>query len=62
VRRLRDPAADRDSAGEWWEINELGTILHGERTGSTVRLGDPIEVRVDRVDPVRGRVDLIPAR
>jgi ribonuclease R len=49
------------SGSEWWEINELGTILHGERTGATVRLGDPIEVRVAGVDVLRGRVDLLPA-
>jgi len=62
VRRLRLGSTGRDSAGEWWEINELGTILHGDRTGATLRLGDEIDVRVDAVDPVRGRVDLIPAR
>ena len=32
VRRLR---------GDWWELNELGTMLTGERTGETIRLGDP---------------------
>jgi ribonuclease R len=62
VRRLRLESAGRDSASDWWEINELGTILQGDRTGATLRLGDPIEVRVDGVDTVRGRVDLIPAR
>jgi ribonuclease R len=62
VRRLREISSDQAVAGEWWEINELGTILHGERVGSTLRLGDPIDVRVARVDPVRGRVDLLPAR
>jgi ribonuclease R len=46
---------------EWWELNEQGTILHGERTGSTLRLADRIEVRVARVDCIRGRVDLLPA-
>ncbi len=46
---------------EWWELNEQGTILHGERTGASLRLGDAIEVRVARVDAVRGRVDLTPA-
>jgi ribonuclease R len=45
---------------EWWELNEQGTILHGERTGATLRLGDEIDVRVLRVDSVRGRVDLEP--
>ncbi len=51
-----------DDGREWWELNEQGTILQGERTGATLRLGDPIDVRVARVDPVRGRVDLLPAR
>ena len=51
-----------DSGGrDWWELNELATILRGEHSGATLRLGDPVEVRVARVDPVRGRVDLIPA-
>lgn len=68
VRRMPVPAADRAPAGsrpgsasEWWEINELGTILHGERTGATVRLGDEVDVGVARVDAQRGRVDLIAA-
>jgi ribonuclease R len=52
VRRLR---------GDWWELNEQGTILMGTRTGATIRLGDPVRVRVRSVDPPRGRVDLDPA-
>jgi ribonuclease R len=59
VRLLR--AEDRDGGREWWELNEQGTILHGERTGATIRLGDAVDVRVARVDTIRGRVDLIPA-
>jgi ribonuclease R len=51
LRRLR---------GDWWELNEEGTILRGERTGETLRLGDPLRVRVERVDTARGRVDLAP--
>jgi ribonuclease R len=53
--------AEGDGARDWWELNEQGTILRGERSGATLRLGDPIEVRVARVDAVRGRVDLTPA-
>jgi ribonuclease R len=52
VRRLR---------GEWWELNELGTMLVGTRSGRAVRLGDPVVVRVGRIDAPRGRVDLLPA-
>jgi ribonuclease R len=53
--------ADGETGRDWWELNEQGTILRGERTGATLRLGDPIEVQVARVDAVRGRVDLTPA-
>jgi ribonuclease R len=52
---------EREQGREWWELNEEGTILHGERTGATLRLGDPVQVRVGRIDAVRGRVDLEPA-
>ena len=57
----RDAGGEPDGAREWWELNEEGTILHGERTGATLRLGDAVEVRVARVDSIRGRVDLEPA-
>jgi ribonuclease R len=49
VRRMR---------GEWWELNEEGTILHGTRRGGTLRIGDPVSVRVHAIDAPRGRVDL----
>jgi ribonuclease R len=56
VRELHTPSGERD----WWEINEQGTILRGERTGTTLRLGDQVAVRVARVETPRGRVDLLP--
>jgi ribonuclease R len=52
VRRLR---------GDWWELNEHGTMLVGTRGGATIRLGDPVPVRVGSIDAPRGRVDLLPA-
>jgi len=52
VRRMR---------GDWWELNEEGTMLLGEKRGGVLRLGDPIRIKVDRVDSPRGRVDLVPA-
>lgn len=52
VRRMR---------GDWWEVNEQGTILEGTRSGATLRIGDPVRVRVERVDVPRGRVDLVGA-
>jgi ribonuclease R len=51
VRRLR---------GDWWELNEQGTILEAAESGRTLRLGDPLRVAVGRVDAPRGRVDLHP--
>jgi ribonuclease R len=51
IRRLRD----------WWTMNELGTALVAEGSGRRLRLGDPVDVVVDRVEATRGRVDLSPA-
>jgi ribonuclease R len=45
----------------WWSLNELGTALEAEGSERRLRLGDSIEVEVDRIDAPRGRVDLIPA-
>ncbi len=49
VRRLR---------GDWWELNEEGTVLVGTRTGGAIRLGDPVTIAVRSIDAPRGRVDL----
>ncbi len=57
--------AQAGSAGEereWWSLNEQSTIMRGERSGAMLRLGDPVDVRVVRVDASAGRVDLAPAR
>jgi ribonuclease R len=45
---------------DWWTLNELGTALVGESSGRELRLGDSIDVVVERVEPARGRVDLAP--
>ncbi len=44
-----------------FDLNETETALVGRSTGQEVRLGDPVSVRVDRIEATRGRVDLIPA-
>lgn len=51
VRKLR---------GDWWELNEQGTMLVGTRNGGAIRLGDAVSVRVNGIDEARGRVDLEP--
>ena len=45
----------------WWTLNEPGTALVAEGSGRRLRLGDALEVMVDRVETARGRVDLSPA-
>ncbi len=48
----------RRLGGDWWELNDEGTMLVGEETGSTLRLGDALRVRVRGIEVARGRVDL----
>ena len=43
---------------ERFELNEAETALVGRDSGATIRLGDPISVRVSGVEAPRGRVDL----
>lgn len=53
VRRLGDDS---------WDLDESGTVLAASRSGATLKLGDPLDVAVERVEPVRGRVGLLPVR
>jgi ribonuclease R len=46
--------------GERFELNEEETSLVGSKTGRKVSLGDSLAVRVEKVDPPQGRVDLDP--
>jgi ribonuclease R len=47
--------------GDYFELNDLGTALAGRRGGGTYRLGDPIDVLVERIEKTEGRVELSPA-
>jgi ribonuclease R len=51
VRRLRS---------DWWDLNELETMLVGADSGKLIRVGDAVTVQVVKVDAPRGRVDLSP--
>jgi ribonuclease R len=46
------------SVDERYELDELGLAMVGTRSGHRFRLGDPIDVYVDRVDRATGKVDL----
>ena len=48
----------RRMPGDYYELNPLATALVGRRGGGTFRLGDPIEVRVEKIDKMAGRVEL----
>jgi len=46
---------------ERYHLSDHETAQVGDDSGRRLRLGDPIRVRVERVDRLRGRVDLVPA-
>jgi ribonuclease R len=50
----------RRLGGDYFEPNELGTALAGRRGGRTYRLGDAIEVLVERIERAEGKVELSP--
>lgn len=52
------PARRLGAHDDWWELNEPGTILTGEPSGATVRIGQKLPVIIRRIDPPRGRVEL----
>ncbi len=51
----------RRLAGDYFELNTLGTALVGRRGGRTYRLGDPMEVRVHEIRRNEGKIELKPA-
>ncbi len=51
----------RRMPGEYFELDRTETALIGRKSGSRVRLGDPISVTVGGVEAPRGRVNLEPA-
>ena len=51
----------RALGGERFVLSPEGTAQVGEHSGRRLRLGDAIDVRVERVDRLRGKVDLLPA-
>ena len=53
--------SSRRLGGERFEVSEYETALVGEATGKRYRLGDAVDVKVERVDRLTGKVDLAPA-
>jgi ribonuclease R len=48
----------RRLGGDYFELNELGTALVGRRGGGKFRLGDPIEVLVEKIEKPEGKIEL----
>jgi len=48
--------------GDYYQLNDTGSALIGRRSGRPFRLGDRMTVRVVRIDKLRGKVELEPAR
>jgi ribonuclease R len=48
----------RKLPGEYYELTPLGTGMVGRRSGKGYRLGDPIDVVVERIEHAEGKVEL----
>jgi ribonuclease R len=47
--------------GDYFELDALGVALVGRRSGRAYRLGDRLDVRVDRIEKTTGKISLLPA-
>ncbi|MCL4472392.1 MAG: VacB/RNase II family 3'-5' exoribonuclease [Actinobacteria bacterium] len=52
----------RSLRGDFYVLSDKGSALVGRRSGRPYRLGDRMTVRVVRIDKLRGKVELEPAR
>ena len=43
---------------DWWEVNEKGGFVRGQRTGVTLRIGDVVKVIIAKVTLARRELDL----
>ncbi len=43
---------------DWWEVDDRAGVARGQRTGKTIRIGDPCKVMIAKVDPARRELDL----
>jgi ribonuclease R len=51
----------RELPRDYYDLNELETVLEGRRGGRAYKVADLLPVRVIAIDDARGRVDLAPA-
>lgn len=48
-----------DLLDDWWDVDERGGVIRGQRTGRSIRIGDIARVRIVRVDPPRRELNLV---
>jgi ribonuclease R len=51
----------RKLPGDYFELDPTATRMQGRHVGRVYRLGDPLEVKVDRIERHTGKVELNPA-
>jgi ribonuclease R len=47
-----------DLLDDWWDVDERAGVIHGQRTGRRIKIGDTAKVRIVRVDPPRRELSL----
>jgi ribonuclease R len=47
-----------DLMDDWWDVDERGGVVRGQRTGTKIHMGDLARVRIVRVDLPRRELDL----
>jgi ribonuclease R len=47
-----------DLLDDWWDVDERGGMIRGERTGKRIRIGDVVKVIIAKVDLPRRQLDL----
>jgi len=43
---------------DWWDVDERSGVVRGQRTGTTIGIGDVVNARVVKVDLPRRELDL----
>ncbi|HLL89802.1 MAG TPA: RNB domain-containing ribonuclease, partial [Tepidisphaeraceae bacterium] len=48
-----------DLMDDWWEVDDRGGFVRGQRTGTKIGIGDTCRVRIVRVEMARRELDLV---
>ena len=48
-----------DLMDDWWDVDSKAGVIKGERSGTVMRIGDAVRVRIMRVDVPRRELDIV---